>query len=389
MEAWLNSIWYGPRKAPWLLRPLAWLFAALVALRRLAYARGWFRSTRLPLPVIVVGNLTVGGTGKTPLTLWLVEQLQQRGLRPAVVMRGYGGSCARSGRTTRVTATHSAAEVGDEALLIAQRSGCIVVVARDRVAAARHAIDEGAQLIIADDGLQHLRLWRDLEIIVVDGVRRFGNGWMLPAGPLREPLQRLGGNAIVVQNGGETPVCAGALRMQVTGNSLRRVDGQGSPEPLSAWRHRSVHALAAIGNPDRFFALLESAGLQLDRHVLPDHHALTPQVLQRHQGHPLLMTEKDAVKCRGFAQPEHWYLPVQAIFSDTDTHRLLGRIMMEARLLDLLVCPLCKGPLVFDKSSQELVCRAERLAYPVRDGIPVMLEEEARQLPADDPRLAR
>lgn len=389
MEAWLNSFWYGPARTPWLLRPLAVLFGVLVALRRAAYARGWLRSVRLPRPVIVVGNLTVGGTGKTPLTLWLVVQLQQRGLRPGIVLRGYGGSLERVAGARLVDATHSAAEVGDEALLIARRTGCIVAVGRDRTAAARQAIDAGAQVLIADDGLQHLRLQRDLEIVVVDGERGFGNGRLLPAGPLREPLQRLRGVGLVVQNGGARPLQAGVLPMHVLGTHLQRVDGQGAPEPLAAWRGREVHALAAIGNPQRFFAVLEAAGLRLKRHVLPDHHALRAQDLQFADGLPLLMTEKDAVKCRDFAQAGHWYLPVQAVFEAADAHRLLGRVMMEARLLDLLVCPLCKGPLAFDKPGQELICRAERLAYPVRDGIPVMLEEEARQLPADDPRLAR
>jgi len=376
MEAWLNAIWYGSGPAPWLLRPLAWLFGVLVSLRRAAYALGWFRSVALQRPVIVVGNLTVGGTGKTPLTLWLVQRLQQLGLQPGVVLRGYGGSLEHASGATLVGATHTAAEVGDEALLIAQRGGCIVAVGRDRVAAAARAIEAGAQVIIADDGLQHLRLRRDMEIVVVDGERGFGNGRLLPAGPLREPLQRLQTVGLVVQNGGERAVHAGALRMQVVGDSLQRLDGQGAAESLAGWRGREVHALAAIGNPQRFFALL-------------DHHAPGPADLRFDDGLPLLMTEKDAVKCRNFAQAVHWYLPVQAVFEDADAKRLLGRVMMEARLLDLLVCPVCKGPLVFDKPGQELVCRAERLAYPVRDGIPVMLEEEARQLPADDPRLER
>jgi tetraacyldisaccharide 4'-kinase len=305
------------------------------------------------------------------------------------VLRGYGGALERVATATLVTAAHTAAEVGDEALLIARRAACAVAVGRDRAAATQRLIGAGVDVVIADDGLQHLRLQRDVEIIVVDGERGFGNGLLLPAGPLRESLQRLQTVDIVVQNGGARPLLAGALRMQVHGDSLRRVDGQGAIELLAAWRGREVQALAAIGNPTRFFALLDAAGLRVHPHVLPDHQALTAQDLQVGATLPLLMTEKDAVKCRDFAQSRHWYLPVQASFEAADAHHLLGRVMMEARLLDLLVCPLCKGPLVYDKPAQELVCRAERLAYPVREGIPVMLEEEARQLPSDDPRLER
>ena len=389
MEPWLNAIWYGGRPVPWWLRPPAALFGALLALRRALYARGWLRPVQLPCPVIVVGNLTAGGTGKTPLTLWLVEQLSALGLRPGVVLRGYGGSLERSGAATLVTGRHAAAEVGDEALLIAGRAGCPVAVGRDRVAAALSVIGAGAQLVVADDGLQHLCLGRDVEIIVVDGVRGLGNGLLLPAGPLREGPERLLGATVVVHNGGAQALRAGDVRMRVDGGSLRPVDGRDDAQPLASWRGREVHALAAIGNPERFFALLEAAGLRVHRHALPDHHALTARDLQTGDTLPLLMTEKDAVKCRGFARAGHWYLPVQARFDAADARRLLGRIIMEARLLELLVCPLCKGPLIYDKSAQELVCRAERLAYPVRDGIPVMLEEEARQLPGDDPRLER
>ena len=389
MERWLQQVWYGGRPAPWLLRPLALLFGALVSLRRWAFAAGLLPTGHPGCPVIVVGNLTVGGTGKTPLTIWLVQALQQLGLRPGVVLRGHGGSLARLPAPTRVTPGHTAAETGDEALLIARRTGCAVAVGRDRVAAARLLRQQGAQLVLADDGLQHLRLARDLELVVIDGERGFGNGWLLPAGPLRESLSRLQRVPLRVQNGGERLWCSDALRMEVAGKQLCRVDGQGAAEPLAAWRGREVHAVAAIGNPRRFFDLLTAAGLRIRPHVWPDHHPFSAADLAFADALPVLMTEKDAVKCHAYAQAHHWTLPVEARFEAGEGRRLLGRVLMEARLLDLLVCPLCKGPLIYDKSAAELLCRADRLAFPIRDGIPVMLEEEAHAVAADDPRLER
>lgn len=392
MRDWLQAIWYQGGPAPLSLRPLSWLFGLLVWLRRGLYRVGVLRTERLPVPVIVVGNLTVGGTGKTPLTLWLAGELRALGLRPGIVLRGYGG---RASAPQLVDADADAVSVGDEALLLARRSGCPVAVGRDRVAAARLLLGQGVQLIIADDGLQHLRLGRDVGIAVIDGVRGFGNGRLLPAGPLREPVSALARAALVVQNGGEGSRYPGALRMQLAGELLLPLQappgatGAAHGLPLAQWRGRSVHAVAGIGNPERFFASLRAAGLELRPHAFADHHAFSAADLAFGDDLPVLMTEKDAVKCRSCAGPQHWYLPVTAQFAAGERLALLRRVIMDARLLEFLVCPLCKGPLHYERAAQELVCNADRLAFPVRDGVPVMLEEEARPLAADDPLLRR
>jgi tetraacyldisaccharide 4'-kinase len=386
MYRWLQAIWYGQGYAPFTLRGLALIYGLVVRARAALYRRGWIASTRLAVPVIVIGNITAGGTGKTPLTLWLSGQLAARGLRVGIVLRGHGGT-ARA--PMLVAADSGAAVVGDEAVLLRNRSGCEVAIGARRAAAAQLLVERGAQLIIADDGLQHYALQRDMEIAVIDGTRGFGNGRLLPAGPLREPRQRLQQVALVVQNGGGAALVAGALRMELAGEQLLPVAGQGSSMQLQNLAGRPVHAVAAIGNPARFFALLRGAGLEVREHAFPDHHPLSAAEVQFGDALPVLMTEKDAVKGRAFAAANHWYLPVEARFNAADEQRLLGRVFMDAKLLEILVCPLCKGPLQYERAAQELICRAERLAFPIRDDIPVMLEEEARQLASDDPLLQR
>ncbi len=396
IELWLQRVWYAPRPAPWWLRVFSPLYGAGVRLRQWLYARGWLRTQRVPGAVIVVGNVTVGGTGKTPLVIWLVERLRELGLRVAVVTRGYGRD--RSRRVTndilRVDGSCRAEDVGDEALLISRRAECPVYVCRDRVAAARAALADGARVVIADDGLQHARLARDAEIVLVDAMRGWGNGALLPAGPLREDPARLARATAVVLTGSGTPAVAlpGLLvRMELQGAVLRPVSGTGDGRALVALAGQRVHALAGIGNPARFFASLRSARLEPIEHPFPDHHRYAPSELRFGDALPVIMTEKDAVKCQGFAPENCWYLPVTASFSAAEGRALLGRILMDARLLDILACPVCKGPvrLVQDSAGPVLLCRADRLAYPVRDGIPVMLEEAARQLPSTDPLLER
>jgi tetraacyldisaccharide 4'-kinase len=379
----MNEIWYGGCRAPYVLRLLALLYGFAVRLRRVAYRRGWLRSIGAGRPVIVVGNLTVGGTGKTPLAIWLIQLLQAKGLKVGAVLRGYGSKAIGP----QLLGERSAAvEVGDEALLIRNRCGCATAVGRDRVAAAQLLVQAGVDVIVADDGLQHLRLKRDLEIVVIDGKRGFGNGRLLPAGPLREPTTRLESVALIIQNGGDK-LRPDVLRMQVNGDQLHPLGRGGNPVSMTSWAGRHVHAVAAIGNPERFFVELESAGLRISRHPFPDHQPLTAADLDFNDADPVVMTEKDAVKCVGFATDKCWYLPVSASMSDVDTLHVIGRIFMDARLLEILVCPLCKGPLQYAKDHKELICRAERLAFPIRDDVPVMLEEEARSLASDDPLL--
>jgi tetraacyldisaccharide 4'-kinase len=321
LRLWLERSWYGRRRS-W-LAPLAMLFAAITSLRRRAFRSGLFASTHPGVPVVVVGNLTVGGTGKTPLVIWLARQLQQRGLRVGVVLRGYGGSAAGP---LRVTASSDPAEVGDEAVLIAARTGCAVAVGRQRSAAAGLLAADGCEVVLSDDGLQHLALRRDLEIAVVDGARGFGNGALLPQGPLREQPGRLRTVAAVVINGpdatGISSSLAAPLAMSIEAEELRSLC-DGMPQSMEALRGARVHAVAATGNPERFFALLRDLGCQPIEHAFADHHAFRQADLAFADPLPIIMTEKDAVKCRAFATDRMQYIQVSARFADADAARLL------------------------------------------------------------------
>jgi tetraacyldisaccharide 4'-kinase len=297
-----------------LLLPLALLFALAVNLRRLAYRLGWASSVKLPMPVVVIGNITAGGSGKTPLALYLAQELARRGWRPGIVSRGYGGSAQD---VQAVSAASDAAVVGDEPLLLARRAGCPVFVGRDRVAAARSLLAAHADcnVLIADDGLQHLRLARDVEIVVVDE-RGIGNGWPLPAGPLRECPARIAAAHALVLNG-EAPLPPGVhpqrmFRMELAGDRFRHLHDPQRSCGAEDLRGRRLHALAGIGHPARFFRKIQRMGLQAETHAFPDHHVFQPSDLAFADADALLMTEKDAVKCQAFAPPESWMLPVEA-----------------------------------------------------------------------------
>jgi tetraacyldisaccharide 4'-kinase len=318
-HAWFNEIWYAGTPPPWWLRPLSTFYGAISALRRFAYARNLARSTPLSCPVIVVGNLTTGGTGKTPLVCWLAEQLKERGFRPGVVTRGYGGS-SRAARL--VLHTDAADVVGDEALLLARRARAPIAIGRNRPAAAQLLINAGCDVILSDDGLQHYALARDCEIIVIDGDRRFGNGQLLPAGPLREAPARLQRADAVVINGGEFKRDA-ALHMRLLATSAVAMK-YGTTKPLREFSGQPVHAVAAIGNPQRFFAMLRAVGIRAIEHPLPDHARLTLEDISFADDLAVLMTEKDAVKCREIAGPHHWYVPVSAAFAPGDGEKLRG-----------------------------------------------------------------
>jgi tetraacyldisaccharide 4'-kinase len=326
---WLFRLWYGQARGGSGLLPLSWLYGAAVSARRAAYRRGWLRPRAVGRPVIVLGNLTVGGTGKTPLTIWLANELRRRGVEVGLVSRGYG---RRDGQLRMVATDSSWREVGDEPLLLQRRTGCATMVASDRVAAAQALVERGAQVILADDGLQHLKMARNCEIVVIDGARGFGNGRLLPAGPLREGTHRARDADAVVVNGGEQgafirgvppELGAAALRMRLVAAEARRLADPTEPTPLAAFRGRPVHAVAGIGNPQRFFGDLRACGLELIEHAFPDHHALSAAELDFGDGLAVLMTEKDAVKCETIADARLWYVPVDAAFSEDDSRRLL------------------------------------------------------------------
>lgn len=311
--------WYGTGRPPWWSWPLAALYGAVVRVRRALYRRGWLRSERLPAPVIVVGNLTAGGTGKTPLTLALAAALRARGRKPGVVSRGYGGDRRAP---LLLGDAPDPAQVGDEPCLI-RAGGVPVAVGRDRPAAARLLLDAGCDVLIADDGLQHYRLARDVEICVIDGVRRFGNGRLLPAGPLREPLARLGAVDFRVCNGGAA--ADGEIPMQLAGGSVRAL-ADGHEQALRVFAGQRVHAVAGIGHPQRFFDSLREQGVAPIEHPFPDHHAFVPADLRFGDDLPVLMTEKDAIKCLGFAQPHWWSVPVRAVLPESFYDAVYERI---------------------------------------------------------------
>ena len=301
-DHWYRRTWLS--RALW---PASVVFGALVRLRRLLFRLRVLPSHAAGIPVIAVGNLTVGGAGKTPLALWLAEWLAARGWSPAIVSRGYGGA-AQAPRAASIAS--DPAEVGDEPVVLARRSGCPVWVGADRVAviAALRQQHPRCDVVILDDGLQHYRLRRDVELAIVDA-RGFGNGFLLPAGPLREPPARLQSVDAVIAH--DTDLVQG-YRMRLAGEQVHRATDARERRALQSFRGERVHAVAGIGHPERFFSALRRYGLEVIAHPFPDHHAFRAGDLAFGDALPVVMTEKDAVKCRGFAQPNHWVLPVHA-----------------------------------------------------------------------------
>jgi tetraacyldisaccharide 4'-kinase len=318
-QSWLNRIWYERVAPPWWLVPMALAYGAVSGSRRYLYARRLRRSTRLARPVVIVGNLTVGGTGKTPLVCWMVARLGELGFKPGVVTRGYGGS---SQSVRLIEPSDDPKVVGDEPILLARRTGVPIAVGRDRPAAAQLLVGAGCDVIVSDDGLQHYALARDCEVVVIDGDRRFGNGWLLPAGPLRETRSRLAVADAIVVNGGRA-LLEGALSMRLEAKSAVALAG-GRVSPLHAFAGIPVHAVAGIGNPERFFNMLRAHGIEVIGHPLEDHARITPRDIIFPDRKPVLMTEKDAVKCGQAADERHWYVPVNAYFESGESNKLLG-----------------------------------------------------------------
>jgi tetraacyldisaccharide 4'-kinase len=330
----LPRLWFQERLSPALLPllPLSWLFRGLVAIRCFLYRRGVLPSVALPVPVVVVGNLTVGGSGKTPLVLWLAQRLLERGRHPGIISRGYGSEGGDSGVIQPVFPASDAARVGDEPLLLARRSGVPVFVGRDRVTAggALLAAHPECDVLLSDDGLQHYRLARCVEIAVFDR-RGVGNGRLLPAGPLREPVRRLNDVTAVVLNGGSAkvnPAGVPCFSMRLVGQRFVALGDSRETCLAADLKGKSLHALAGIGDPSRFFSQLSGLGLEFSKHPFPDHRAYSAEDLSFAREGVLLMTEKDAVKCAGLTLSEAWVLPVEAHIDDApDGTSLLDRIV--------------------------------------------------------------
>ncbi len=323
--------WYDGSAIPFSARLLAPLYGGAIALRRMLYRRRWLKQHALPVPVIVVGNVTAGGTGKTPLTIALVNRLREAGWKPGVASRGYGREEAGTARWVEAgTATQLG---GDEPVLIAWKTGVPVRVDADRVAAGKALVEAGCDIIVCDDGLQHYRLARDIEIEVVDAQRRYGNGRLMPAGPLREPASRARECDFHVVNMGQASdglqaqvACGfGEWPMQLRIDSAQPLQG-GRARSLAHFKGQRVHAVAGIAHPQRFFEMLRAHGIGVVPHAFADHHAYQPADLRFGSELPVLMTEKDAVKCKVFANEWHFAVPLSAELPAAYWITLLDRI---------------------------------------------------------------
>lgn len=313
----IDTYWGSRNPVSILLTPVSWFFCLVAWLRRLIYKSRLLPVYRARIPVLVVGNITVGGTGKTPVVVWLVEYLMNLGYRPGIVSRGYRGESQTWPRSVEYDS--DPIEMGDEPVLLARRTHCPVCVGPDRPAAVKQLIEKaGCNIIVSDDGLQHYALARDLEIAVIDGERRFGNGLCLPAGPLREPVSRLKMVDLIITNGTGRD---GEHSMGLSVATAVNLEDRGLNRALEDFIGGPVHAVAGIGNPTRFFETLRQRGLEVIEHPFPDHHSFRFKDISFDDEFPVLMTEKDAVKCGRFAKVSHWYLKVDADLDTNFTNR--------------------------------------------------------------------
>lgn len=313
----VEKAWYGNAAWTRLLLPLSWAFGFVTRIRRTAFRRGWFASGSAGVPTLVVGNIVAGGAGKTPIVIAVANELAQAGLRVGVVSRGYGRSTKG---VLRVQASATSEQVGDEPKLIERETGALVFVGEDRLAAARAAVSSGAQIIVSDDGLQHYRMRRDLELVCSDAEVGFGNGYLFPAGPLREPLSRLGSIDYFLQRGGSDPHSASEYRPR----QLRNLQ-TGQSRPLTQHDLEGpIHAVAAIARPARFFATLRELGFEFTPHAFADHAALTVDSFAGFAQEPIIMTTKDAVKCEKLPLHNAWVLDMELQFPEGFMERLVA-----------------------------------------------------------------
>ncbi len=313
----LNRIWYRHSIFSYMLLPLSWLFQLIIIIRRWLYRLQIKKVNCFSVPVIVIGNITIGGTGKTPFVIWLANLLSQQGYKPGIVSRGYKVKNITKPRL--ITTNSSVTEAGDEPLIIARHTNCPVVITPNRSKAIELLINQhNCNIIISDDGLQHYAMARNIEIVVVDGQRQFGNGWLLPAGPLREPISRLKSVDFVVYN---------TVNMHLKpATSLIAVNDNNRRLKITELAGKKVHAVAGIGNPQRFFASLCQLGLQIIEHPFPDHYNFKKNDIDLDENSIIIMTEKDAVKCVDIADERHWFLPVTAELEKNLANKILSRI---------------------------------------------------------------
>ena len=322
LQKWLENIWYEKAKGAWILLPLTGLYCAISRVKRWKDTRN---QVQIDCPIIIVGNISVGGTGKTPLTIYTVKLLQENRYKPAIITRGYGGKA--TSWPQRVTATTDASLAGDEAVLMASRTSVPVYAGADRVSSITKILEHtDCDVIVSDDGLQHYKMPRDIQIAVIDGKRQLGNGYCLPAGPLRERKKRLDSCDLIVVNGEEHKNYPSTwLKMSLVGDRLINLKTH-EEQSLDQFSEKTVNAVTGIGNPQKFYKTLKQSDLKLICHDFPDHHNFKPNDLDFNNDYPVLMTEKDAVKCKAFANENVWVLPVTAVLDRQFNQSLLDRI---------------------------------------------------------------
>ncbi len=321
MIKYIQHSWYKQSKITFFLKPLSWLFCYIVWLRKNLYQFNILKSYRLNVPVIIVGNITVGGNGKTPLVIWLADKLKQSGYRPGIISRGYGGLAKKWPQQVRPDSDPLV--VGDEAIVISRRTSCPMAVGPNRVETGRALVKySNCDIVISDDGMQHYRLKRDIEIAVVNNSSKFGNGFCLPAGPLREPISRLELVDFIVSNGGDNK---DTYNMWYKGNTLHSLRANETIN-LTEFENKNVHAVAAIANPEQFFLNLQKYNIELIKHVFLDHYSFSAKDLLFDDDLPIIMTEKDAVKCHRFNIKNCWYLPIECEISNSLELSILNKL---------------------------------------------------------------
>lgn len=380
--------WHRITPLHFLLWPISILYGAVIYLKRLCYSLDLFPTTSLPVPVIVVDSITTEDKGKTPFALWLVDFLKARGLRPGIISSGFNDN---TGTPIAVTTSSDQAVVGGKSLWLAHRSQCPVWIGNDRVAVAKALLKAhpDCNILVNDDGLQYHQLVRDLEIVVIDYCEQnLGNGQIIPAGPLRESLVRLQDVDAIVINGKishkfDTDEWASIYHMNLTKDIFyHTLDAKNCITPAELSNKR-IHAIADLDNAQWFFDHLLNLGITAEFHTFADNHKFEKKDFQFNDADIILMPEEDAFKVRSFKIKNLWELPVEAQIAGTLREVIIKNIrkkLQGLKLIDIMACPSCKGPLRYGKFNDELICQSEQLAFPIIDGIPVMQKNMSRDL---------